>query len=249
MRTTPPTDPKKWPRLYLDVPVSAGADLELSADQVHYITTVMRRRDGAAIRVFNGRDGEWATTVRQTGKKTAVLEVGDQLCPQPAASAPARLLFAPIKKARMDILIEKAVELGVTDLYPVMTNNTEVRDTKPERVQAQIIEAAEQCERLDLPRLHPQVALEKLPVLWGHSTVHVGLERQNDTPLLQSLLPELADFAVLIGPEGGFTAEEGRFIRQNQPFSAVSLGDGILRSETAALYALSLWRGRKGGGQ
>lgn len=238
-------DFKKWPRLFLDAGLSAGADVPLSPDQTHYFKTVMRRKDGDSVRVFNGRDGEWASTFHAIGKRDGALHVADLLIPQTPAPAPAHLFFAPIKKARMDMMIEKAVELGVTDLHPVLTRNTEVRDVNDERLRAQIIEASEQCERMDIPTLHPLIALDRVPGAWSHDTpIFAALERQGDTPDLQNLLSNRSSFALLIGPEGGFTAEEATILRKTTPFAPVSLGSSILRSETAALYGLSLWRGR-----
>lgn len=239
----------KAPRLYVENDLGHPQDLELSASASHYLCTVMRLKAGDPLRLFNGRDGEWGYALTAAHKKHAIAKPLLCLYEQPAASPRIHLLFAPIKKARMDFLIEKAVELGVTDLHPVFTQNTEVRKINAERLQAQITEAAEQCERLDLPQLHDAItfsdfmaAPHAVTPLPPNTAIFAAIERQNAPPLhiATSQSPAATPRAVLIGPEGGFTKEEQERLAAQEAITAVTLGSHILRAETAAIKALSL---------
>ncbi len=231
-------DLSKSPRLYVNADLQPGARVVLPDAQAHYLKNVMRADVGSSVRLFNGRDGEWHATIELMDKKKAVLALQAQTRAQPAPRRPVHLLFAPIKKARMEWLIEKAVELGATDLHPVITNHTEVRDINAERTRAQIIEAAEQCERLDVPALHDITSLKAKLGGWPQNIpLLIGLERA-DAPTLTAALPENGPLAFLIGPEGGWSTEEREF-PGNLPFlKPVSLGPDILRAETAAAYVL-----------
>ncbi|MGZ9109209.1 MAG: 16S rRNA (uracil(1498)-N(3))-methyltransferase [Micavibrio sp.] len=232
----------KLPRLYVDAPLSAGVDITLSADQAHYFKTVLRRQDGDQVRLFNGRDGEWLCALTSLGKKDGLARPERQIKAQPTKSPGIHLYFAPIKKARMDWLVEKAIELGATDLHPVITQNTEVRDVNAKRLQQQMFEAAEQCERLDLPALHDLIKLQDLPNhLSPGAKLFACLER-GETLSIETLLDALPGdkaIAILIGPEGGFTASEADWIGRQKDWSAASLGPRILRCETAVCVALS----------
>jgi 16S rRNA (uracil1498-N3)-methyltransferase len=232
------SDLSKSPRLYVSADLSAGANVVLPDTQAHYLKNVMRAEAGSAVRLFNGRDGEWRGIIDTLDKKKAALALKAQTRAQSPARRQVHLLFAPIKKARMEWLIEKAVELGATDIHPVITNHTEVRDINAERTRAQIIEAAEQCERLDIPQLHDIMQLKSKLGAWAQNIpILVGLERA-DAPLLKNTLPETGPLAFLIGPEGGFSTEEREY-PGNLPFlKPVSLGPDILRAETAAAYVL-----------
>lgn len=221
----------KLPRLYVDDDLVAGGTVTFGADQAHYLRSVLRRDPGDGVRLFNGRDGEWLATMAEIGKKAVTATVTQVLRAQPPAPAPLHLYFAPIKKARMDILIEKAVELGVTALHPVLTQNVEVRQVNEDRLRAQMIEAAEQCERLTIPALNPAAALKT--AIPGAGPLYACIERA-DAPLPDASGPR----AVLIGPEGGFTAEERDFLLSCPGVVPASLGPLTLRAETAALAAL-----------
>lgn len=226
----------KSPRLYTELDLMQGGVLELPKEQAHYLKNVLRKTEGDQLRLFNGRDGEWLYTLSALGKKSAEACAREQTRPQTALSRKIHAYFPPIKKTRMDFMIEKAVELGVTDLHPIITQNTETRKINEERVKAQIIEAAEQCERLDLPVLHPLA--DMFTALKSCDTpVYAAVERI-DAP--RHVADERADIAVLIGPEGGFTAEEIERMTALPQIKAVSLGDNILRAETALLKLLSL---------
>ncbi len=231
-------DLSKAPRLYVSADLSPHASVVLPEAQAHYLKNVMRAAVDDSIRLFNGRDGEWHATIALLDKKKAVLALQSQTRAQPPARRPVHLLFAPIKKARMEWLIEKAVELGATDLHPVITHHTEVRDLNAARTRAQIIEAAEQCERLDVPALHDITPLKAALGKWlPDNPLFMALERA-DAPPVTKALPENGPWAFLVGPEGGWSAEE-RAYPGNLPFlKPVSLGPAILRAETAAAYVL-----------
>lgn len=230
----------KCQRLCVDEELTKGAQLSLGLAQFHYLKNVLRMPEGAAVRVFNGRDGEWLSFLSYTGKKEAALCLQECLRAQPEISRRICLAFAPIKKARMDFLVEKAVELGAHELQPVLTQNTEVRTIRDDRLDQQIKEAAEQCERLDLPVLKPLLKMDAFLTTYKDIPVLACLER-TDADLLKNVAGGLdRDFAVLIGPEGGFSKEEASLLQKQDNVVPVSLGPHILRSETAALAALSL---------
>ena len=228
---------KSTPRLYADHPFVVGRSVELSQEQTHYVRNVMRLEQGAMLRLFNGRDGEFTARITDLRKKTCLVELLEQVKSQPQPLPRLHLLFAPIQKQRMDMLVEKAVELGATDLYPILTQYGQVRKIKEERTQAQIIEAAEQSERLDLPVLHELCDLKTTIARWSADTpIYWAAERQ-DAPILA---PHNSTNAFLIGPEGGFSDDECAFLSAQDHIQSVSLGDRILRAETASFYCLSL---------
>jgi 16S rRNA (uracil1498-N3)-methyltransferase len=232
----------RLPRLLVEDALQPDTALALNQDQTHYLKTVMRRPDGAKLRVFNGRDGEWGGVITYDGKKSATLRLETLIRPQNLRTPRLHLIFAPIKKDRMDFMIEKAVELGAVALHPVLTQYTVIRDLNAERVTRQIGEAAEQCERLDLPALSPLIPLKDFARTWNSSVpVYAALERY-DAPLIgQGTLP--AEAGVLIGPEGGWSDDERAFLLTLPFIRPVTLGEQILRSETAAIFGLSLLSG------
>lgn len=162
-------------------------------EQAHYLKNVLRKTEGEYVRLFNGRDGEWVYCLTALGKKGAEARAQEQIRAQTEKNRKIHAYFPPIKKNRMDFMIEKAVELGVTDLHPILTQNTETRKINEDRLQAQIIEAAEQCERLDLPILHPLsdifAALKSCS-----APVYAAIERIEAAPMQQ----DSTDCAVLI---------------------------------------------------
>jgi 16S rRNA (uracil1498-N3)-methyltransferase len=229
---------KTLPRLYVDCDLASGQAIDFSSDQAHYLRHVLRREAGQSVRVFNGRDGEWIATLAAVDKKGVAAQAGQLLLPQPAPPPERILLFAPIKKHRLDFLIEKSVELGATVLQPVLTHRTDIRSLNEDRIRAQIAEAAEQCERLDMPSFQPLQALERALTGWpAEIPVLACLERIEARPLPQRKPNEAC--ALLIGPEGGFAEEEIRWLMDLPFVTPVSLGPRILRSETAALAALA----------
>lgn len=231
-------DLSKAPRLYVTPDLSIGASIVLTDTQTHYLKNVMRMTAGNAVRVFNGRDGEWYATIEIFEKKKSVLALVAQTRPQPPKRRPVHLLFAPIKKPRLEWLIEKAVELGATDLHPIITQHTEIRQINDGRTTAQIVEAVEQCERLDIPCLHDITPLKTKLGAWPKDIpLLVGMERA-EAPSLRSALPSSGPLAFLVGPEGGFSAEERGWPENLTFLKPVSLGPDILRSETAVTYML-----------
>ena len=227
----------KSPRLYIDTPLSAGTQITLDKDQSHYLINVLRKSEEDALRVFNGKDGEWTATITAASKKSASVQIGQQLRVQPQTTPHVGLIFSPIKKHRMDFLIEKAVELGVTDLYPALMQRTENRKIKPERIKAQIIEAAEQCERLTIPALHECSPLNMtLNTIPPDSPIYWAAERFENSKTSKNTAPPCT---FLIGPEGGFDQTEKDFLIKHDRITPITLGNNILRAETAALHCLS----------
>ena len=230
----------KYPRQYLNAPFEENAKILLGAAHVHYLKNVLRKSVGDCIRVFNGVDGEWVARLETLSKRGGEVILVECIKVQTAPVAPVHLFFSPIKKQRMDVLIEKAVELGVTDLHPVIMNRTENRKINKDRLEAQIIEAAEQCERLNLPNLHE---VQKLSAGFGGVDVpiFIAMERENGAKPI-SLYDYSKGAGFVIGPEGGFDESECALLRNNEEWRFVSLGEGILRAETAALACLSYVR-------
>ncbi len=231
----------KYPRLFAPINSAVfktGEKVFLPEAQAHYLFRVLRKSSGDVLCLFNGQNGEYLAEIIQIDKKRVRLILGEQIKAQPQELLSVHLLFAPIKKNRMDFLIEKAIELGVTDLHPVITQRTENRKLNKERLNAQIIEAAEQCERMNIPTLHN---IEKLPGKlqnWRQKEepLFVALER-SDAPSLFTLKPQ-SSWAFLIGPEGGFTLEEIEKLARCDFIQPISLGASILRAETAALLCV-----------
>jgi 16S rRNA (uracil1498-N3)-methyltransferase len=235
------------PRLFVEAELVAGIDAPLSDAQAHYLRHVVRRADGAALRVFNGRDGEWAAAFEPHGKKAGVARIGERLREQDV-EPDLWLCFAPVKKARIDYIAEKATELGVALLQPVQTQHTIVERVNVERLRANAVEAAEQTERLTVPEVRAPVPL--LPLLgdWpSHRRLLVCDETGAGQPIsevLSALDPSArtAPWAVLVGPEGGFDRSELAALRRMKDVTAVGLGPRILRADTAALATLACWQ-------
>lgn len=226
----------KLPRIFLDQDIEQNVQLILDEGPAHYFRSVLRRQAGDQFRVINGRDGEWVAKLTSLDKKNATAIAKKLIRPQPAPSQPLHLVFSPIKKQRMNFLIEKAVELGVTDLHPILTARTDNRKINETRMQAQIIEALEQCERMHPPKLHPltdmKVALKK----WAYTPlINACIERHESTPINMISKTEQA---FLIGPEGGFNDDEINFLTSQNHIRAISLGETVYRAETACIICL-----------
>lgn len=228
----------KYPRIYLNTPFAENGEIMLSADQVHYLRNVLRKSVGDGLRVFNGRDGEWIARIDDLGKKRGCVVLERNILEQPLVDRRVHLYFSPIKKQRMDFLIEKAVELGVTDLYPVLMNRTENRKINTDRMNAQIIEASEQCERMDVPVLHPVVKLRDLSGQDISYPVYVATERSAAAKPVTEYAYD-RECAFLVGPEGGFDDDERAIFEQVENVHPVSLGKTILRAETACISCLA----------
>lgn len=232
-------------RLYVDAPLAAGAQIAISEAQSHYLMHVMRSREGQPLLVFNGQQGEWLAEISKADKKHTQLLLQKQLRAQ-TASPDIWLAFAPVKN-KNEIIIEKAVELGVSKILPVLTRYTVVRSINEERMQARIIEAAEQCGRLDIPELEPAKELEAALANWpkGRSLLFAD---ERGGKALKSLFAESSPQpkALLVGPEGGFAEEEQHRLHTLPFVTPFSLGPRILRADTAAIAALSClmaWQG------
>ena len=242
MPAVPAWPPKSLPRLFVEAPMGADLAVPLDRAQAHYIGTVMRRQVGDAALVFNGRDGEWLGEIVDLGKKRAMLRLTERTKEQELPTG-VTLAFAPIKKGPIDILVEKAVELGVDVLQPVLTQRTNASRIGAERMEKTIIEAAEQCGRTALARLESPMRLEK----WLASREPTPLyfaDENGGAPVLDSYAAPPA--TLLVGPEGGFTDEERAMIRATPGAVAISLGPRILRAETAALAAIATYMARAG---
>ena len=234
------TDDYKYPRLFTENDLRENGHIDLAQNHVHYLRNVMRRKEGDYIRVFNGRDGEWRGEIIDLGKKSITLALQAQIRAQDTAPYAVHLVFAPLKKDRMDFLIEKAVELGVTDFHPILTDRTEVRKIKEDRLTQQITEACEQSERLTVPTLHPLCHRDALIADWNPDIPLIACIERGTHPLLGNLFkngkPDAAAF--IIGPVGGFTDEETTLFEKTPHIQTASLGGNVLRSETAAIAPL-----------
>lgn len=225
----------KFPRLYVDAPFAG--DVTLADGQAHYLRHVLRKAEGDTVRLFNGRDGEWTGALQHVGKRDAAVRLAAQVRPQSPRARRVHLFFTPLKKDRLDALIECAVQLDATDLHPVVTERTDVRDVKSDRLLAQMIEAAEQCERLDLPVLHPVLNLDRALAGLDYP-VFAGLERSDAKPMADALVPA-GDAGVLVGPPGGWTDRERDMLCETPGINAVTLGPNVLRSEVAVAAILT----------
>ncbi|MEM6812695.1 MAG: RsmE family RNA methyltransferase [Pseudomonadota bacterium] len=226
----------KLPRLFVDHSLKDQGSITLETEQTHYLSNVLRKNTGDLIRLFDGENGECLYEITKLAKKQAELSFKEKLHEQPDERRKIHFIFTPIKKQRLSIMIEKMVELGVTDFHPVLTQNTDICKLKTDRVNAQIFEAAEQCERLSIPKLHD---LQKITDFFDSKpdfpifscierfeSKSTDIQRQED------------NFGFLIGPEGGFTEDEKKFLSIHT--HAIDLGNTVLRCETAAIKALIL---------
>jgi len=234
-------------RLYLTADLGAGAEVALTRDQAHYLFGVMRLGEGASLFVFNGRDGEWEADVADAGKRGGTLVCRAQTRAQ-QTPPDLWLLFAPLKKARTDFVAEKAAELGCRRVQPVFTRFTNSERVNVGRLQSHAVEAAEQCGLLTVPEIAEPAPLAAVLEDWNPSRrILFCDERRNAPPAVEALAsaPD-GPWAVLIGPEGGFAPEEVERLRGLPFVTAVSLGPRVLRADTAAVAALSLWQAAKG---
>lgn len=233
-------------RLFVEAALAAGATLGLDHARAHFLRSVLRLKRGARIAVFNGEDGEWAARLDALGKGWASLVVEERRRAQ-APGPDLWLVFAPIKRARLDFLVEKAVELGVSRLQPVMTRHTAVSRVNQERLAANAREAAEQCERLSVPEVREARPLFDLMADWPSGRRLLVCSERGAGPPLSEVLQAAAEqpktpWAILVGPEGGFARSELDGLRKLPFVTAVGLGPRILRSDTAALFALAVWQ-------
>jgi len=238
MPATPAWPPASTPRLFIDQPLAGGMMLTLDGAQANYLGNVMRLKAGDPVRLFDDRSGEWLAEVSEAGKRSVMLRLSTKLREREAVPD-LWLLFAPIKKGPIDWLVEKATELGVMRLQPVITQRTIVERTNLDRLRAHTIEASEQCDRTALPELAEPVKLAALMKAWKTDRTLLFADETGGAPMAEVAKPEPA--AILIGPEGGFTPDERALIRAAPGAVGVSLGPRILRAETAAAAAISAW--------
>lgn len=231
-------------RLYVDVPLEAGAEIVLDNDRSNYLLNVLRSRPGDNVIVFNGRDGAWMSAIAMQGKKAAKLTVTTQTAEQ---TPPSDLWygFAPLKVGRLDYMIQKATEMGAGIIQPVMTRHTQVTRIKRARMQANAIEAAEQCEVLSVPEIAAETSLEALIAAWpelhGDRKLILADEGKDaGTPVATLSALQGARVGLLIGPEGGFSDAERELLHALPHTVPISLGPRIMRADTAAVAALAV---------
>ncbi len=239
-------------RLYVETGLDTGREILLDGNQGHYLVNVMRIRAGEFILLFNGRDGEWLAETVKVGKGKAMVLVRENITRQ-RTEPDLWYLFAPIKKARLDYMVQKATELGVSLIRPVLTERTNLDRLKIDKIRAHAIEAAEQCERFSVPVVEPMVKLEQLLAEWPKDRLIMfcdeeGEDDQNCFPVGRAIDEVNAwqerpkKWAILIGPEGGFSPAERSLISHQENVVPVTLGPRILRADTAAVAAIALWQ-------
>jgi 16S rRNA (uracil1498-N3)-methyltransferase len=223
-------------RLFVETPLLAGAVVAATPAQAHYLGTVMRRRAGDAVRLFNGRDGEYQASIAGLRRDRAELAVEQQLRPQ-AVGPDLWLAFALLKRDATDLVVQKATELGVAALLPVVTERCNTHRVNQARLTAIAIEAAEQSERLTVPELHTPQTLHELLSFWPHERrLFSAVERLDGPPLP----PAGGPAGLLVGPEGGFAPSELDAMRQHPFVTTANLGPNVLRAETACIAGLAL---------
>jgi 16S rRNA (uracil1498-N3)-methyltransferase len=232
-------------RLHVPQDLSAGAELALDEGQSRYLGAVMRAKAGDELRVFNGRDGEWRAIVGQVGKRAVVLQLIDPARPQ-AEGPDLDLLIALVKRGPLETIVEKATELGVRRIRPVVTERTNADHTRLDRLRAIATEAAEQTGRLDVPEVLEPAKLEKLIGGWDPGRRLLFCDEAGDARPVLETVTEPGPWAILIGPEGGFSPREREALRSLSFAVAATLGPRILRADTAAIAALTLWQAAVG---
>jgi 16S rRNA (uracil1498-N3)-methyltransferase len=252
-------------RLFIRDDLGPGREIALDEGQSRYLSTVMRLSPGDMLLVFNGRDGEWRAAVASVGKRAVTLEAHEQVRPQ-AAGPDLDLVIALVKRARLETIVEKAAELGAARVRLVITERTNADHTRVDRLQAIAVEAAEQTGRLDVPQVLEPVKLERLIADWAPPRRLLFCDEAGDAkPVLEAISPSpcgegagggvlgaaaaepaATPWTILIGPEGGFSPKERQMLRSLPYATAATLGPRILRADTAAISALTLWQAALG---
>ena len=229
-------------RLFVPCALYEGAAVELSGSQLHYLKNVLRASVGDTVFAFNGIDGEFSGTVDVLNKKNACIRIRN-LTKKQEFPAPVRLFFTPLKRDCSDLLIEKATELGVTELHPVLTDFTAINRTNADRMQNIVVEACAQSRRLSIPEIYPITPLQSVLNEWSEKNgLLLHLDESGDGDTFKRAVGDIAaDDAVsfLIGPEGGFSPEERERLKKMPFVRSVSLGEHILRAETAGIAVLA----------
>jgi len=244
---SPPT-PTRNPRpaagrLFVSDDLGPGAELALDPGQARYLTTVLRRRLGEPVTLFNGRDGEWRAVISGQDRKRLRLTVADLLRRQTAVPD-LWLVFAVLKRGPTDLLVEKATELGAAELRPVFTARSNALRVGLDRVRTRAVEAAEQCGRLDVPAIREPEPLDRLLAAWPAGRALLFCDESGRAPPVGQVLAAArpGPWAILIGPEGGFSPAEREDLAARADVHAAALGVRTLRAETAAIAALALWQ-------
>ena len=238
----------KLARLFIDFPILNGDIIRLSKENSHYLLKVLRLDLNKNIILFNGRDGEWKGIIKNTDKNIVIIQILSQLRQQTDLPK-VWLIFSPIKAPRISFMIEKATELGVAGFIPIITDHSFVRTINEEKTKAWIREAAEQSERLSMPHLQTPISLKNLLVEWpSNKKIILCNERCEDMKLSEAFgkIIKEESFAILIGPEGGFSKDENDLLNSTDFVISAHLGPRILRSETASTAALSIYQSTLG---
>jgi 16S rRNA (uracil1498-N3)-methyltransferase len=245
MPATPAWPPRSAPRLFVATPLAKGEAVVVEGNQAHYLSRVLRVSDGDIVILCDDISGEWAARVVSVGKREVVLEPAELL--RPREQVPDfHLCAALLKKDRFDLVLEKATELGVRRVQPVLAQRCVADKLNPERARAVMTEAAEQCARTALPELTEPAKLESLLRDWPPDRTLFFADEQGGEPAAAAFVANPGPAALLIGPEGGFDDAERAAVRALPQARAITLGPRILRGETAAIAATSLWMGTAG---
>lgn len=236
-------------RLFIEASLGEGQGVELTKEQAHYLGTVLRRKAGDELRVFNGDNGEWRAEITELSRKGGAIACVERLrAPKPMPDI--WLCFAPVRKHRTAFIIEKGTELGVSEFHPLQTERTQFPKLNIEKARLQAVEAAEQTERLDVPTVQAvyKEGLASFLGQWPRERTLIFADEAGDAQAALSMLKDRpqSPAAILIGPEGGFTPKEREILRAQDFVVPVSLGPRILRADTAALSLLTLWQAALG---
>jgi 16S rRNA (uracil1498-N3)-methyltransferase len=245
MPATPAWPPASTPRLFVEAALAPDAEVRVYGGQAHYLISVMRLKPDDPVRLFDDRSGEWLGIARHIGKRDLTLQVTEHLSEREAVPD-LWLCAAPIKKGRIDWVAEKACELGVARLVPVLTRRTMIDRLNLERLRAHMIEAAEQCGRTALPALAEPVKLAALLRDWPVERALFFADEAGGMPAIEAMRARPGPAAILVGPEGGFDDSEREAIRAIPQAVGIALGPRILRADTAAAAAVALWMGAAG---
>jgi len=232
-------------RLFIDSELSAGNRFNASREQANYLLNVLRLQSGSNLLVFNGRDGEWRAEIVAEGRKKCSFLPVEQTRPQPEPYS-LRYCFAPLKQGRLDYMVQKAVEMGVGIIQPVLTQFTQVRALNEKRIRANVIEAAEQCGILNLPKIMPAISFHQFVASLSASDHIIFCDEAKPQEEELGRLDNSDNLTVLIGPEGGFSDEERKILQGMPQTVHLGLGPRILRADTAAVAALTIIQSRLG---